>query len=195
MAVRNKVKNNAQLSFSDHQIRFLLESFKEMRAEINLRINNHSSLVWAKVVTTGALMSFLLTQNIDPNTRIAGLAFAPVIAILYDVMIAKNIWEIHRIGHFIRDNIESVLFTDFDLWENYAGQRSIQNRNYDSVDVFMLSAFTLGTMLTTVYLLWAQGQNQLAMIISVISLFVFILLYRFMTRYILYYHKKKVHLA
>ncbi len=30
MAVRNKVKNNAQLSFSDHQIRFLLESFKEM---------------------------------------------------------------------------------------------------------------------------------------------------------------------
>jgi hypothetical protein len=189
MVARQKEKN-VSVSFSEYQKRFLLEYFKEMRAEINLRINNHSSLVWAKVVTTGALMSFLLTQNIDPNIKIGGLAFAPIIAILYDIMIAKNLKEIHKIGHFIRDQIENVVFTDLELWENYSGQSSIQDRNYDSVDIFMLSAFTLGTMLTTVYLLWTQGQSKLAVTIFVVSLVVFIFLYRFMNGSILYFHKK-----
>jgi hypothetical protein len=189
MAVKNKEKN-AHPAFSEYQKQFLLEYFKEMRAEINLRIKNHSSLVWAKVVTTGALMSFLLAQEVEANIKISGLAFAPAIAILYDIMIAQNLRAVHRIGHFIRDNIENVLFTDFELWENYAGQKSIKERNYGSVDIFMLSTFTLGTMLTTVFLLWIQGYIMLAVIIAIVSLIVFILLYSFMSRYILYFHKK-----
>jgi len=188
MATKNKDKN-AHPSFSEYQKQFLLEYFKEMRTEINLRIKNHSALVWAKVVTTGALMSFLLAQSIDPTIRISGLAFAPIISILYDIMIAQNLRAIHRIGHFIRDNIENELFADFELWENYGGQRSIKDRNYGSVDIFMLSTFTLGTMLTTVFLLWMQGYNQFALITLVVSLAIFILLYRFMNQYILYFHK------
>ncbi|MDX1377602.1 MAG: hypothetical protein R3307_02040, partial [Anaerolineales bacterium] len=88
MTVKKTAPQKVDLSFSEYQKQFLLEYFKEMRTEINLRIKNHSSLVWAKVVTTGALMSFLLAQNIDPNIKIAGLVFAPIIAILYDIMIA-----------------------------------------------------------------------------------------------------------
>jgi len=182
-------KKDLHPSFSEYQKQFLLEYFKEMRTEINLRIKNHSSLVWAKIVTTGALMSFLLAQNIDPNIKIGGLAFVPVIAILYDIMIAQNLRAIHRIGHFIRDNIENALFTDFELWENYAGQKNVRDRNYGPVDIFMLSIFTLGTMLITVFLLWVQGNSQITLLVAVISLVVFTLLYNFMRRYILFFKK------
>jgi len=114
-------KKNMHPQFSDYQEQFLLEYFKEMRTEINLRIKNHSSLVWAKIVSTGILMSFLLVQNIDPSIKISGLALVPVIAILYDIMIAQNLRAMHKIGHFIRDQIEAELFPDYELWEHYAG--------------------------------------------------------------------------
>lgn len=180
-------KKDPRQSFSEYQKQFLLDYFKEMRTEINLRIKNHSSLVWAKIVTTGALTSFLLSQDIEPAIKIAGLTFVPVTAILYDIMIAQNLRAIHRIGHFIRDNIENVLFPEFELWENYGGQKNVKDRNYGLLDIFMLSIFTLGTMLISVFLLWVQGNTQLALIIAAISLIVFTLLIKFMKRYILYF--------
>lgn len=180
-------KKNIHPSFSKYQEQFLLEYFKEMRAEINLRIKNHSSLVWAKIVTTGALMSFLLAQELDPYVKISGLAFVPIIAILYDIMIAQNLRAIHRIGLFIRDNIEKELFSNFELWESYAGQKDPKDRNYGPVDIFLLSIFTLGTMMTSVFLLWHQGDTQVALAVAAISIFVFFLLIIFMRRYILYF--------
>ncbi len=46
MIAKNKEKEkNAYPTFSEYQKQFLLEYFKEMRTEINLRIKNHSSLV------------------------------------------------------------------------------------------------------------------------------------------------------
>ncbi len=180
-------KKRLSPSFSEYQKQFLLEYFKEMRTEINLRVKNHSSLVWAKIVTTGALMSFLLAQNLDTYVKISGLAFVPIIAILYDIMIAQNLRAIHRIGLFIRDNIEKVLFADFELWESYAGQKDPKDRNYGSVDIFLLSIFTLGTMMTSVFLLWNQGNIQIALVVAAFSIFVFFLLVIFMRRYILYF--------
>lgn len=185
----NVRKKSSRRSFSEYQKQFLLEYFKEMRTEINLRVKNHSTLVWAKTVSTGALMGFLLAQNIDPYVKISGLAFVPVIAILYDIMIAQNLRAIHRIGHFIRDNIENVLFPDFELWENYAGQKNPKDRNYGPVDIIMLSIFTLGTMMTSVFLLWNLGNVQIALLVAAFSLIVFVLLVLFMSRYIMYFKK------
>jgi len=184
-------KKDLHPSFSEYQKQFLLEYFKEMRTEINLRIKNHSSLVWAKIITTGALMSFLLGQNIDPKIKISGLALVPVIAVLYDIMIAQNLRAIHRIGHFIRDQIENVLFPDFELWETYAGQKDIKERNYGPVDIFLLITFTFGTMLITFYLLWIQGNSQLALLFAVISLVVIAWLISFMRQYILFFEKSR----
>ena len=177
--------------FSDYQEQFLLEYFKEMRTEINLRIKNHSSLVWAKIVSTGLLMSFLLVQNIDPRVKLSGLAFVPVIAILYDIMIAQNLRAMHKIGHFIRNQLEDVLFPDYELWENYAGQRSLKERNYGPVDIFLLITFTFGTMLITFYLLWIHGSSQLAFIFAVASLVIITWLISFMRRYILFFEKPR----
>jgi hypothetical protein len=172
---------------SEYQKQFLLEYFKEMRGEINLRIKNHTSLVWGKIVTTGALMSFLLAQEIDPYIQISGFAFIPVISILYDILISQNIRTIHRIGHFIRDKIEDPLFPDLELWEKYAGQRDPRERNFGPVDVFLLSIFTLGTMTISVLLLWNQGNIRAALVVGIISLVVFVLLVNFMIRYIMYF--------
>jgi hypothetical protein len=186
MDIRNK-QRDIQSQFSDYQERFLLEYFKEMRAEINLRIKNHTSLVWAKIVTTGVLMSFLLVQDIDPRIKISGLAFVPVIAILYDIMIAQNLRAVHKIGHFIRNQLEDVVFPHFQLWENYAGQRSINARNYGPVDIFLLIMFTFGTMLITFYLLWIHGSRQFAIVFGVLSLVVITWLIGFMRRYIMFF--------
>ena len=190
METRNK-NRDAELHLSEYQKQFLLEYFKEMRAEINLRIKNHTSLVWAKIVSTGFLMSFLLVQNIDLKIKIGGLTFIPVIAILYDIMITQNLKAIHKIGHFIRDQLESMVFPDFDLWEHYAGQKNIKERNYGLVDIFLLIAFTFGTMVITSLLLWIQGDSQLALIYASVSLIVTGWLIRFMQRHILFFEKPK----
>jgi len=194
MEAKNK-KKDVHPSFSEYQKQFLLEYFKEMRTEINLRIKNHSSLVWSKIISTGVLISFLLGQNIDSNIKISGLALVPVIAILYDIMIAQNLRAIHRIGHFIRDQLENVLFPDFELWETYAGQKNIKVRNYGAVDIFLLISFTFGTMLITFYLLWIQGNNQLALLFAVISIVVIVWLIGFMRQFILFFEKPGRHIS
>ena len=190
METKNK-KMEVELQLTEYQKQFLLEYFKEMRTEINLRVKNHTSLVWAKIVSTGVLMSFLLVQNIDPIIKVSGLTFVPVIAILYDIMITQNIKAIHKIGHFIRDQFENVVFPEFDLWEHYAGQKNVKERNYGYVDLFLLVAFTFGTMLITFYLLWIQGNSQFAMLFAIVSLVVIVWLIRFMQRYILFFAKPK----
>jgi hypothetical protein len=178
---------NTTTRLSDYQRQFLLEYFKEMRAEINLRIKNHTNLVWAKIITSGALMSFLLVQKIDPYIKISGFVFIPVISILYDIMIAQNLKTIHRIGHFIRDKIEDALFPNLELWEKYAGQKDPKDRNYGPLDIFLLSTFTLGTMTISVFLLWNQGNVQAALIVGAIFILIFALLLSFMIRYIMYF--------
>jgi hypothetical protein len=187
MEANDEKKDVANSQFSEYQKRFLLEYFKEMRTEINLRIKNHSSLVWAKVVSTGVLMSFLLAQNINPKIRITGFVLVPVIAVLYDIMIAQNLRAMHKLGQFVRDQLENVLFPDFVLWENYAGQKNIEERNYGSVDIFLLITFTFGTMLTTFYLLWFQTDKKLALLFAAGSFVTIVWLIFFMRQYILFF--------
>jgi hypothetical protein len=187
----NKEKKVVESQFSEYQKQFLLEYFKEMRTEINLRIKNHSSLVWAKIISTGALMSFLLTQNNNTKIRTIGLIFVPIIAILYDIMIAQNLQTMHKIGHFVRDQLENTLFPDFELWENYAGQKNIEERNYGLIDVYLLTTFTFGTMLFTFYLLWLQANRLLTLFYAGGSLITIIWLFSFMRRHILFFKKSK----
>lgn len=126
--------------------RILLAYLKEMRAEINLRVASHNKLVATKVVVCGFSLSFLLTQRLEAYCRIYGLILVPIVSMLYDVMIAQNIRCIHRIGSFIRDNIEEELLPEIELWEQYAGQKNVKIRNYGKVDILFLSLFSLTTI-------------------------------------------------
>ena len=125
--------------------KFLIEYFKEMRSEINLRINNHNKLVATKIVACGALLGFLLTKTLDDAIKIYGFIFIPLISMLYDIMIAKNIRCIHRIGAFIRDKIEKTLLPNITLWEKQTIREDIKERNYGIIDIVFLSIFTLAT--------------------------------------------------
>jgi hypothetical protein len=113
---------------STREEQFLIVYFKELRNEMHLRIQNHNKLVATKVATCGALLSFLFIQFpesklLDENIKLYGFILVPIIAMLYDVMIAKNVYSIHRIGLFIRDKIEEEHFPFMKLWEKYVGQR------------------------------------------------------------------------
>jgi hypothetical protein len=143
---------------NSHKENILIEYLKEMRAEINLRIGNHNKLVATKVVTCGALLSFLFTKNLEASFKIYGFILVPIISMLYDVMIAKNIRCIHRIGSFIRDIIEEELLPEIELWEKYAGQKDVKIRNYGKADVFFLSLFSLATISFPVMILWINGK-------------------------------------
>ena len=173
---------------NEYKEQFLIEYFKEMRTEINLRISNHNKLVATKVVTCGALLGFLLTKTLDPTFKIYGFLFVPIISMLYDIMIAKNIRCIHRIGTFIRDIIEETLLPQIELWEKYTGQRDIETRNYGKVDIFFLSIFTCVTTIFPAIIFWANKMIIKSFIAGIIlfsiQVFVIVLMYRWILYFI-----------
>jgi hypothetical protein len=136
---------------------FLLEYFRRMREEIDLRTRMHSQYVTAKIVACGALLSFLLTTQLKDEVRLLGLPLVPVVAMLYDVMIARNIGVTHKLGVFIRDQLEPLV-PEVVLWEKYWGQKSPRARGYGLPDVLLLSLFTVGTILVSLVFYWRQGK-------------------------------------
>jgi hypothetical protein len=167
---------------NDYKETFLIEYFKEMRAEINLRVGNHNKLVATKVVTCGALLGFLLTKTLNPNLATYGFLLVPIISMLYDIMIAKNIRCIHRIGTFIRDVIEETLLPQIELWEKFAGQKDIRVRNYGKVDILFLSIFDFATIMFPVIMFWINCMKYQSVIFGIVlfclQVFVIVLMFK-----------------
>ncbi len=128
---------------------FIIEYFKEMRTEINHRVTTHSNFVIFKIASSGAILSFLLTTESKGKLIAYGVLIVPLIAMLYDIMIAKNVRNIHRIAVFIRESLEEEVGKDLKLWEEHTGQRDGGSRCYGAGDVLYLSMFTLFTVLCT----------------------------------------------
>ncbi len=165
---------------------FLIEYFKAMRAEISLRISDHKKMVTAKVISCGALLSFLLTENLDDTFRQFGFILLPLIAMLYDVMIAKNIRCIHRIATWIREELEPVLAPQKTMWEQFSGQKDIKSRNYGKADILFLSIFSIATTLFSIYVLKEHQIDHYKLFV----LFLFslqILVIGMMSRWILFF--------
>lgn len=100
-----------------------VEYFRALRAEIDLRINNHAHYVISKIGVTGALLGYLTTAN-APN-----LAVVPLVAVLLDFAILHNVATINAIGQYIRDQLEKRVFSkhkpDLALWETTGGQTKV----------------------------------------------------------------------
>ena len=160
---------------------FIIEYFKEMRAEINLRIRTHTNYVAAKIVTCGALLSFLLTGQISPDLKLLGFPLIPIISMLYDVMIARNIRNIHKIALFIRDNLETQV-SGIVFWEEFSGQKDPKVRNYGITDILFLSLFTVGTVLIPMIMCYLQKLFYplmiIALFLSILLIFTIIYMYR-----------------
>ena len=144
--------------------------FRELRLEINQRITAHTTLVTAKIVTAGALAGFLLTQlpDRDADIRYVGLLVVPMVAALYDLLIAKNVKVIHELGIHIREVLEPEMrrHADVCLWEEWhnAGDHEgrVKTRNFGRFDIVMLVLFTLATGVVAVAVLWARRYEEWA---------------------------------
>jgi len=165
---------------------FLIEYFKEMRKEINLRIKNHSYLVTYKIISVGVIISFLFTRDSSTNffkdhdvnemITIIGLMIIPIISMLFDIMIANNINCIYKIGTFIRDKIEPSIPT-IELWEKYSGQKDTKSRNFGVMDIMYLSFFSLLSLLFPLIVLWniVDINNWIKITVTVILIIGFLL--------------------
>jgi hypothetical protein len=108
---------------------------------------------------------------------------------LYDVMIAKNVYSIHCIGLFIRDKIEEEHFPFMKLWEKYVGQRKKKERNYGWFDIALLTLFTLVTIIFPIGIFWINGQTTQAVIFGLLLINGLAFVFLFMVKYILYFEE------
>lgn len=134
---------------------FILEYFKQLRVEINLRIKNHTTLVTLKVMTIGALFAFLLTEEATTleKFRSYGLLVVPAMAMLFDIMICQNTHMIHLLAVYIRDHIESRVDV-VELWEGGVTQKISRKRCYAWADGIVSGVLTLGTHGVVLYVIW-----------------------------------------
>jgi hypothetical protein len=113
-----------------------IQYFQIIHGEIGLRIKNHSQLLLQKIASTGAILAFIIHKLIgvssnslfDENSYfiffpIIGLWILPSISLIYDLMISKNISNIHEVGGFIKHRFENEYYKNETLWEKFIGQQ------------------------------------------------------------------------
>jgi len=146
---------NKELKLSDLEHEFVIEYFKEMRAEINLRVTTHGNYVVYKIAACGAILSFLFTTDSKDELVAYGVIIVPLIALLWDIMIAKNVRNIHQIARFICSDLESLV-PRITLWEEGYGLNSREDRCYGRGDARLLALFTSFTIFCTGLLLYRE---------------------------------------
>jgi predicted transcriptional regulator len=97
-----------------------IEYFKSLRQEIHIRIQEHSRLVWLKIISLGVMIYFLIGQSYDFKMNVVHLKtpllylayIIPLTAVIFDFMIAGNLRVICNIGCYIKTYIENESFVD-----------------------------------------------------------------------------------
>jgi hypothetical protein len=164
---------------------FLIEYFKQVRGEITTRVQIHSNLILQKVATCGGALGFLLIQKVAPSEslvptqiQLLGFAIIPIIAMGYDILIARNINSIHRLGTFIRNELEPLSpQMKSSLWETkYGLPDDSKPKNHGEHEIYFLSLFTFATEVTAtvVYLNKQSSYLFIVLILLVLHIIVFI---------------------
>jgi hypothetical protein len=146
---------------------FIIETLRQARAEIDLRLQTNTNLILQKIVTCGAALGFLISQKYDSaatylvsyKIQLLGLALIPITAMLYDVLIARNIKGIGLVATFIRTKIEPLM-PEVTLWEEYAEQEFRKDKT-TGIENFFLLLFTLGTELIAALIFFNQNKVYL----------------------------------
>ena len=163
------------------EFEFVLEYFKQVRGELTARAQIHTNLILQKVATCGAALGFLFNQKsstdellvspdvqllVSPDVQLLSFAFIPIIAMGYDVLIARNINNLHRLGTFIRNEIEPLSSMKLKLWETKYGQpEKINPKNHGVTEINFLSLFTLATEITAAVIYWDKQPRYLLIIL------------------------------
>lgn len=107
----------------EQKIDALIGYFKLLKEEIHLRIQEHTRLVWIKIISLGAAISCLIGKFYEPimkNEDFSAMSpllyfvwIIPIAAIVFDMLIAGNQRIITNLGYYIKKYIESGAFAEF----------------------------------------------------------------------------------
>jgi hypothetical protein len=162
---------------------FVIEYFKQVRGELTTRVQIHTNLVLQKFATCGAALGFMFNQKIvnseslvPPDIQLLGFALIPIIAMGYDVLIARNINSLHRLGTFIRNELEPLVPSmRLNLWETKYGQPDTSNpKNHGAAEINFLSLFTLATEITATAIYLNKQPSYLFIIAVLFLLHIFV---------------------
>ena len=167
-------EKNKIFSLQEKKEEFLIEYFRQVRGELTTRVQIHINLILQKVATCGAALGFMFSQKtVDSNSlvptlnsnslvpdyaQLLGFALIPIIAMGYDVLIARNINSLHRLGTFIRNELEPLVpELRLSLWETKYGQPAkINPKNHGIAEIILLSLFTGMTEIIAAVIYWRK---------------------------------------
>ncbi len=166
--------NQAKKDQMDRLDPFLLEYFKYLREEINLRIVKHSRLLIYKLIAVGAILAFILNSS---NNSMQIMDFikdtqyviwiVPLICINFDMLILGNLRVVRNIGLYIMENYEKKAFKEwqkgndalasFEFWEEAGAHNHLRWRCYTKLDMTIIFSITffliIVPFISTTYLL------------------------------------------
>lgn len=171
---------------------FLIEYFKYLREEINLRIIKHSDLVLYKIVSIGAILAFILGSFKTPHELIDLMKntlfliwVVPLVSMIFDVIIFGNLRVVANIGIYIKENYEEKVFTNwkgndktlesFKFWESDGAHNQGIWKCFTRFDITIIYSVTIFSIflifLTTLILAYQSAIDSyyfLNIIISII---------------------------
>ena len=162
------------MTVNEQELTLLIEYFKSLREEIHLRIREHTRLVWIKIVSLGAIISFLMERFYaigkvggDPNNGLYFVWIIPSAAVIFDFLIAGNLRTIYNLGAYIKRYMERMAFKEYvdiqglKFWEEGVAQAPEQREYhcYTVPDMIIIWSFTLASWAFSVVLRWLVGFN------------------------------------
>ena len=141
-----------QLSENNKQ-QFIIDYFNQLRNEICLRVQLHSNYILQKIVICGVFLGFLFNQKVHVNLQVLGFFFVPIIAMIFDVMIARNIRNIHRTGQYLQNIEKLAKVKNYSYWEtfNWSHGRN-EEKNYGNIEIYYLTLFNIGLSIIPIYI-------------------------------------------
>ena len=138
---------------------FLMEYFKYLREEINLRVIQHSRLVIYKLVAIGAILAFILGVfrsaeeliNLVVNAQYV-IWVVPLASVIFDTIILGNLRVVANIGAYIRENYEEKVLNQwkegdeslksFQFWESSGAHKGLKWKCYTPFDMTVICSIT-----------------------------------------------------
>ncbi|HUU15875.1 MAG TPA: hypothetical protein VMW72_01895 [Sedimentisphaerales bacterium] len=116
----------------------LVGYFKLLKEEIHIRIQEHTRLVWIKIISLGAAISCLIGKFYEPIIEkkdlsdISSLLYfvwiIPIAAIVFDMLIAGNQRVIMNLGYYIKKYIENGAFAEFKKYIELTPPKPTKNK-------------------------------------------------------------------
>lgn len=164
---------------NEQELTLLIEYFKSLRKEIHLRIREHTQLVWIKVVSLGAIIFFLMERfyasGIASDSSSLWLYFIwtiPLVAIIFDFLIAGNLRVINNLGPYIKHHLEKKSFRkyvsnpEFKFWEECAASADSKYHCYTWEDMVVIWSFTVVSSVFSGLVRWQVGFNSVDYLLS-----------------------------